>query len=304
MSVAVRPWRRAVGLADRQAGLLLSLPALVLLLLFVVLPFAVAVNTSLTNESVKTILDPSLRASVGAENYLAVLRDARFLQALRNTAYFVAVTVPLQVGLALALAVLVNGSALWQRALGTVFFLPVVTSLAVLSVVWSLLYNPSYGFLNALLRSAGLPAQPFLTSPDQAMPCIIAMSVWQGAGFQMMIFLAGMQAIPPDLYEVARIEGASRWQQFRLVTLPLLRNTTLFVVLTTTILAFKLFVQPHLLTGGGPEGATRTVLLYLYHEAFTAGSYGRASAVCVIFFVLVVLVCALQRRLLPREERR
>lgn len=288
---------------NRYAGILLSLPALVLLLLFVVWPFFAALTDSFTNQSVKTILNPELKSWVGTANYMDLFRDRDFLQSLTNTLYFVLLAVPVQLVLALFFAELVNGSAIWKRVLRVSFFLPVITSMAVLSVVWSFLYNPSFGVFNALLHLAGISPQPFLDSPRQAMNCIVAMSVWQGAGFQMMIFLAGMQTISPQLYEVARLEGAGKTRQFFQITLPLLKNTIIFVVFVTTIFAFKLFVQPHLITNGGPEGTTGTLILQLYEEAFTNGRYGKANAICVVFFILVLTISILQKRLLPREEK-
>ncbi|MCA1807871.1 MAG: carbohydrate ABC transporter permease [Kiritimatiellia bacterium] len=288
---------------DQRAGLLLSLPALLLLLAFVILPFTMAVYASFTNQSVRTFMQPGTLAYVGWDNYRELLGDGDFGQALFNTMYFVALVVPLQVGLALALAVLVNGAEMWRRMLRISFFMPVITSMAVLAVVWTLLFNPGAGVFNTLLRALQLSPQPFLSSPRQAMLCLAAMSVWQGVGFQMMIFLAAMQSIPPALYEAARIEGAGRWQCFRRITLPMLKNTTIFVVYITTVFAFKLFVQPHLITQGGPRGSTRTLILMLYDEAFTNMRYGKAAAISVMFFVLVLLVTFVQRRLMPREER-
>jgi fructooligosaccharide transport system permease protein len=200
-------------------------------------------------------------------------------------------------------SLVVNGSGLWRRILRISFFLPVITSMAVLSVVWSLLYNPTFGAFNSILKIFGFPAQPFLDSPAQAMNCIIVMSVWQGVGFQMMIFLAGLQTIPSHLYEAAQIEGAGKVTQFRYITLPLLKNTSVFVVFITTIFAFKLFVQPHLITHGAPEGSTQTLILQLYNEAFVNGRYGKASAVSVVFFVIVLSVSLIQKSLMPKEKK-
>lgn len=296
-------YKKLTTFLNCHAGIFLSLPAFLLLALFVILPFVSAIYDSFTNQSLKTILQPQLHRWVGFDNYAELLTDSEFGRALGNTAFFVVLVTPLQCLLALAMAVMVEGSSLWQRYLRTCFFFPVVTSLAVLAVIWGLLYNPNFGLFNRWLQLIGFPAQPFLTSPSQAMLCIAAMSIWQGAGFQMMLFLAGMKNIPPELYEAAAVEGASRWQRFWRITLPMLRNTAILVITITTIFAFKLFVQPHLLTNGGPEGSTTTLLLQLFHEAFTHNDFARASAVSVIFFVIVLVVSLIQRRLLPREER-
>ena len=270
---------------------------------FVIGPFLFSIFNSFTNQNLKTILNPELKQFVGFDNYRVLFTGGSLVRSLYNTIWFVIVVVPLQTLFALGFAVIVNGSALWKRMLRTCFFLPVVVSMAVLAVVWSLLYNPEFGAFNALLEILGLPAQPFLDSPAQAMSCLIVMSIWQGVGFQMMIFLAGMQAIPKELYEMACIERANCWQQFAYITFPLLKNTTLFVVFITTIFAFKLFVQPHLITHGGPEHSTQTLILLLYDEAFVNGDYGKANAISVLFFLIVLVIALLQRRLLPREER-
>lgn len=294
---------RITAMADKHAGLILSGPALLALALFVVVPFAMAIWSSFTNQSVRTVMQPEHLRYTGLANYKELVRDPSFRQAFLNTVRFVVLAVPVQVALALFMAVIVNGSGLWRKIMRISFFLPVVTSMAVLSVVWSLLYNPSFGAFNSLLKLAGLPAQPFLDSPAQAMPAIVVMSVWQGVGFQMMVFLAGMQSIPAHLYEAAMIENANAWQRFTRITFPLLKNTTIFVVYVTTVFAFKLFVQPHLITRGGPQGSTRTLILMLYEEAFTNGRYGKASAISILFFMIVLAITLIQRRMMPKEEK-
>ncbi len=286
---------------DRNAGLILSIPALFILFLMVIVPFVMALVTSFTNLSVKSLLNPNHLQITGVSNYASLLTDRAFLTAIQNTFFFTVLVVPLQTGLALLFAVIVKGTALWQKVLKTSFFLPVITSMAVLSVVWTLLLNPSIGPINTILSLLSIEPQPFLTHKSQAMLCIITMSIWQGAGFQMMVFLAGMQAIPKQLYEAAAIEHSSPWQNFRYVTFPLLRNTTIFVILITTIFAFKLFIQPHLITQGGPQNATMTIILQLYNQAFVNGSYGKASAISILFFVIVLTVSLVQRNLLPKE---
>jgi len=289
--------------ADRRAGALLCLPACLLLALFVLAPFLSAVWDSFSNQSLKTILEVAPRQWVGLKNYAGLGHDPDFFQSLRNTLLFVAMVVPLQCLLALGMALLVNGASVWQRFLRVSFFAPVIMSMAVLSVLWGLLYNPEFGLWNRVLALLGVRAQPFLTSPSQALWCIALMSIWQGAGYQMMLLLAGLQNIPAEFYECARVEGADRWQQFWLITLPQLRNTVVLVVTITTILAFKLFVQPYLLTNGGPEGATSTLILQFYREAFTYHDFGRSSALVAIFFLLVVAAALLQRKYLPEDTR-
>jgi multiple sugar transport system permease protein len=189
-----------------------------------------------------------------------------------------------------------------------VYFLTVATTMAVVAVIWSLLYAPGPGVVNRLahLLSLGrIGPQDWLRDPRLVMPAIMALSIWQGAGFQMLVFLAGLQAIPGDLYEAAALDGATPLQQFRCITLPMLRATTVFVVLTTTIQAFQLFTQVQIIAAGGasaPVNAFATVVLLLVQEGFRRGRIGYAAAVSVVFFLIVLAVSILQRTLLRREE--
>jgi fructooligosaccharide transport system permease protein len=288
---------------DRNAGIILSLPAVIILALFVIYPFLSCILDSLTNLSIRTMLNPSERMFIGLNNYASLFNESSFWLAFRNTFYFVCLVVPAQTLLALFFAVIINGSSMWQRILKFSFFLPVIVSMAVLSIIWALIYNPSAGPLNAVLNLIGISPQPFLNSSEQAMICIAVMSVWQGVGFQMMIYLAGLQTISGDLYEAAKVEGANAIKRFYTITLPLLKNITVFVITITTIFAFKLFVQPHLLTQGGPGGATKTLILRLYDEAFINGDYGKASAISIIFFIILIIVTLILKRLGPREIR-
>jgi ABC-type sugar transport system permease subunit len=212
----------------------------------------------------------------------------------------------LQTALALALAVWTNGSAVSRRALRVAVFIPTVISLTVLSVLWKLLYEPASatgaGVFNGLLTSAGLPTQPFLTSPTQAMGAIVAMSIWQGVGLQMMIFLAGLQQIPAQLYEAANLDGAGPWRRFVNVTMPGIAPTAVFVIMVTTIFALKLFVQPFLMTRGGPQGSTLSVVQYIYEMAFLHRDLGLACAAGAVFFVAVGTLAVIQRYLLRGVE--
>ena len=159
------------------------------------------------------------------------------------------------------------------------FFAPVVMSLVVISILWLYLLNPNNGLLNALLNKIGISSQPFLTSPKQAMYAIVFVSAWQGAGYQMLLFLGGMQNIPQDIYEAAELDGFSKWAQFRYITMPLLKPTALFVLLTTLISAFKLIVQPMVMTQGGPLNSTITMVYYIYQQGFTDRLVGYSSSI-------------------------
>jgi multiple sugar transport system permease protein len=237
--------------------------------------------------------------------YLLAAGDERFWRALINTFYFAAVIVPVQTAFALLLAILVNQKLRGTVVYRAIYFSPVVTTMAVIAVVWFFLYNPDQGLINATLRFLGVQSPPrWLENPLSAMPAIMLLSIWQGAGFQMVIFLAGLQEIPDVLYEAARIDGANRWQQFRFVTLPSLRNTTIFVVISSTILAFKLFTQVHIMTfgQGGPEDSTVTIMLHLISQGFNEQRVGYASTIAVIFVVLVLAISLIQRRVLRGEN--
>lgn len=242
---------------------------------------------------------------LGRSRWIVAARDPLFLRAIANTFWFALLVVPLQTVLALSMALAVNRSYPGRTVLRTVFFTPVVTSMVVVSVVWGLLLHTDEGLINralANLLGEAAPQPDWLGDARWAMPSIALMSAWQGAGFQMLVFLAGLQSIPKELYEAAQVEGASRWQQFRWITLPGLRRTVVFVLLATTIAAFGLFTQVDVLTAGGPLDATTTIM----HRAVTVGvreqdvAYG--SAMGLVFFALVLAISLVQRRVMARLD--
>lgn len=298
---------RARPIVDRFAPWLFAGPGVLLLGLFLLLPFAMALGLSFTDQRLLGA-DELPTEFVGLRNYLRLFDDDAFWAALRNNLLFVAVVVPLQSAFALALALLVNRKLAGTRLFRTVYFMPVATTMAVVAVVWSLLYSPDQGVINRLvgLASFGLVGpQDWLRDPALVMPAVMLLSIWQGVGFQMLVFLAGLQAIPADLYEAAALEGASRWQQLLHVTLPLLKNTTIFVLVTTTIYAFQLFTQVQIIAGSGaaaPVDSFRTMVLLMVQEGFRNGKIGYASALSVVFFVIVLAVSLVQRALV-REDR-
>lgn len=282
---------------------LFSTPALLLLLLFLVVPFFMAVYLSFTNQ--RLLPGPLPVDFIGFRNYVRLLQDNTFLRALLNNFVFVLVVVPVQTGLALTMALLVNQKLPGVRLFRTIYFSPVVTPMVVVAIVWSFLYNPGQGLINAFLHTISfghLGPYQWLDSPGLALSAIIIFSVWQGVGFQMVIYLAGLQGIPETLYEAARIDGAGTWKRILYITLPQLRNTTIFVVVATTILAFKLYTQIAVLTQGGPEDATMTTVFYLVNQGYSMLQVGYASAISVVFF-LIILVFSLVQRFVVREER-
>jgi multiple sugar transport system permease protein len=285
----------------RERGLALSLPALAGLAAFVVFPFLLAVVFSFTNLRAGSPLPLEF---VGLEQYRRVFKDETFLRAMANNGLFALVVVPAQTALAFGLALLLNRAWRGLVVLRTLFFLPVVFPLSLVAVVWILLFAPGpNGTVNALLQAVTFGAwepRDFLRDPALALPAIMLTSIWQGAGFQMVILLAGLQAIPAQLYEAAAIDGASSWSRFRHVTLPQMRRPLLFVVLVTTILSFRLFDQVQVMTRGGPGDATTTVMYEAVEACFQRQQVARASAMTGILFVLILAITLIQRRLARR----
>jgi len=292
---------------DTRAGWSMMAPAAVGLLVFVVVPFVLAGWLSLHNVRLDSPTGPNW---LGLEQYRRVLVDpdfrGAFYRALVNNLTFTAVVVPLQTGLALVLALLLNRALRGMALFRTFFFMPVVFPMALVAVVWKVIYaRGDLGMLNAALDAVTFGAfgsHDWLGDPRTALLSIIIMSVWQGAGLQMVILLAGLQGVDPNLYEAASLDRAGRWLQFVHVTLPGLRNTLVFVVMTTMILAFRLFDQVYIMTQGGPQESTTTVMYQAVTTAFDANNVGRASAITVLFFLVVLVATLVQRRLL-REER-
>ena len=286
-----------------QRAVWFLLPASVLLGVFVIWPLLRAVLWSFTNAD---LLAPAQADAVGASNYSDLLTDPRFRRAFANTALFAVLIVPLQTALAFLLALWVNRPEPAWRWLRTVFFAPVVISMPVLAVLWTLLYQPAQGgqmgLVNTVVGWFGIPPQSWLREPALALPSIVAMSIWQGVGVQMMVFLAGLQAIPRELLESARIDGANGFRRVIHVILPLMKNTVVFVVTVTTILAFRLFVQPYLMTRGGPGNSTLSLIQSIYETTFIAQDLGRACAAALLFLLLVSAL-TLGLRALSKEDR-
>jgi len=281
-----------------------SSPAIILLVVFLIAPFLMAVGLSFTDQ--RLIPNPNLPTQiVGLRNFARMLKDEAFLRGLLNNFYFVFVVVPLQTALALLLAILVNQKLKAMNLFRTIYFSPVVTTMVVVSVIWTFLYNPGEGLINEFIQTISfglLGPQKWLQDTRLVFPAIMLLSIWQGVGFQMVIYLAGLQDIPISLYEAAEVDGANKLQQFLYVTLPQLRNTTIFVVLATTILAFKLFTQVEVMTKGGPENASMTTIVHVIHQGWGQLKVGYASAISIAFFLIVLGVSMIQRYFL-REER-
>lgn len=288
---------------QRLAALLMAGPALAGLVLFILVPFLAALALAFTNLRLGSPLPLEF---VGVRQFRRIFLDPDFRRALYNTLVFALAVVPIQTAVSLAMALLVNRGLRGTVIFRTIFFMPVVFPMSLVAVVWVLIYAPGpEGMMNALLQclTAGRwEARDFLRDPVLALPSIMLLSIWQGAGFQMVILLAGLQGIPERLYEAAALDGAGPRQRFCHVTLPQLRNPLIFVVLITTILAFRLFDQVQIMTRGGPDNATTTVMYETVQAVFVRQQVARASAMTVVFFALVLAVTWVQRRLL-RQER-
>ena len=294
-------WRRK----DHVTAWTFVAPALILLLTFLAIPFFIAIYYSLTNA--RLVSGPLHTHFVGLSNYLQMLGDSSLHQALLNNSVFGMVMVPVQTGLALFLALLVNQKMRGMALFRTIYFSPIVTPLVVVAVVWSFLYNPSQGLINDFIRTISfghLGPYNWLSNPTSALPAIILLSLWQGVGFQMVVYLAGLRGIPESLYEAAQVDGAGWWYQFWHITLSQLRNTTIFVLIATTILSFKLYAQVEVMTQGGPENATATVVWYIVQQSIHNVRVGYASAVAVVFFlILLIRVIPILRSVIITEER-
>lgn len=239
------------------------------------------------------------------ERRVVIAKDPTFLRALVNTVIFVLVIVPGQGGMALIMALLVNQRLRGMNIFRTIYFSPVVTSMAVIAIVWKFLYNPDTGLINrflSIISFGHIGPLGWLVDQDTALLAIIILSAWQAAGFQMVIFLAGLQGVPNVLYEAAQMDGANTWQQFCYVTLPQLRNTMIFVIISTTILAFRLFTQIDVLTKGGPKDSTVTVVFHAVEQGFRQQKIGYGSAITMVFFMIVLVIALVQHALL-RSER-
>ena len=273
-------------------------PALVLMVLFLFIPMILTLVFSFTDFFA---LNPSLTSFVGLDNYVALFRDRLFVQAFGNTILFVIIIVPFQMGLAFGLALFIDKISYCKTYFKISFFVPVVMSLAVVSTLWMQIYNAE-GILNTLLGWIGIDPQPFIYSAKQALPSIAFMSIWQGAGYQMLIFLGGLQAISPSLYEAAEIDNASAWAKFRYITLPALKPILIFVFITITIGAFKMVVQPMVMTGGGPSYSTYTLVYDIYQTGTVNWEIGTASAMSIVFAIFVIILTIIQNKITKDKE--
>jgi len=280
-------------------------PALLVITVFFFVPVLAALIVSLTDFDLYALADVHNLRFVGLDNYRQLLHSPEFWRAVANTGYFVVVGVPLSLAASLATALLVNSRLAYLAGFfRTAFFAPVVTTLVAVAVVWRYLLHTRYGLLNYALAHLGIHPIDWLGDPHWALPAIILLAVWKNFGYNMVIFLAALQSIPADLYEAARLDGASLWQEFGRVTLPMLRPTLLLVSILTVAGYFQLFAEPYVMTQGGPLQSTVSVLYFMYEEGFKWWNLGSASAVAFLLFLMILAVTALQVRLTRDAEAR
>lgn len=287
---------------EERAGWLLTLPFLLLFLLFTAWPVLQSVFFSFTDIRNRDLRTPFAVDFVAFEQYATAFGDPVFRQAALNTAYFVLVGVPLTLTVALAAAVALNGGITRFRSIYRLgFYTPVITSIVAVAVVWRFLLHPDSGLVNTVLAWVGIDGPNWLGSTTWAMPSLIAMAVWRNFGTAMIIFLAGLQAVPQHLHEAAAIDGANAWQRFRNVTVPILRPTILFVSVTTAIGYLQFFEEPFVMTQGGPLNSTISASMYTYQQ-FSFGNYGYAAALSYLIFVVIAIVTVVQFRFLSDKE--
>jgi multiple sugar transport system permease protein len=277
---------------DSKAWLFVS-PAVLVIVAFFALPVIAAFVLSFTDFDLYALADIGNMRFVGFDNYANLLRTPLFWQAMANTAWFVVLGVPLSIGASLGAALLVNSA--FNRApafFRTAYFAPVVTTLVAVAVVWRYLFHSRYGLINYGLMKLGITGPDWLGDPHWSMPAIVILAVWKNFGYNMIIFVAALQAIPHDLYEAARIDGASFRQEFRYITMPMLQPTFVLVGILTIAGYFQLFAEPYVMTQGGPLQSTVSVLYFMYDEGFKWWNLGSASAVAFVLFVVILAVTA------------
>ena len=285
----------------RAAWLFLG-PALFLIGTFFFLPIAAALLLSFTDFDIYAIASFDNTRFVGLANYAALVRNPVFWQAVTNTFYFALVGGPFTVALSLAAALLVNAKVVrFKSFFRTIYFIPFVTTLVAVAIVWRYMYHPQYGLLNYGLAALGIEPVDWLGSTTWAMPAIILMAAWKNFGYNMLIFIAGLQAIPEELYEVARLDGAGPVRQFRHVTVPMLAPTFLFVGVITMIGYFQLFAEPYVMTAGGPLRSTTSLVLLMYEEGFRWWRMGVAAAIAFVLFIIILAWTLVQLRV--QKER-
>ena len=295
LAKVLRPKESATDQTDR-VGYLMVLPYLLHIAVFLGYPLAFAFVLIFHRWNIYTPMK-----WVGLGNIKLLLTDPLIWRALVNTLYFLLIHIPLQLVVALGLAQLLNQKIRARAFFRASYFMPVVVSGVVVTILWQQLYASETGLINLLLQQFGLPKIGWLTDRRYAMPAIAIMATWKNVGLYVVLFLVGLQAIPRDLYEAAELDGASAWQKFRLITVPMLNPTIMLVLVLSTIGGFSLFIEPYVMTGGGPANSTLSGILYLYKQAFFFSKMGYATTIGFFWAMIIFAVVILQRRFVETE---
>jgi fructooligosaccharide transport system permease protein len=277
---------------------LFLLPAFILIGIFVIYPLVLAVGYSFTDYY---LLKPNEISFVGVDNYKEIVRDKYAKQAFVNSTKYVIYIVPLQVAISLVLALLITKKSKANTFFRTAFFSPYILSIIVVALLWKNILDPKVGIVNMFLANLGLSKLEFFSSPDLALPTISFIILWQGISFQMLILLAALQDIPPDMYEAADLEGANAWQKFKYITVPSIKGQLVFVLIVVTTGTFKIIIEPLVLTNGGPQGSTTSILLYMFEQGTRYRQIGYSSAITVVFALILIVIAFAQRRMVKEE---
>jgi len=273
-------------------------PALSAIFIFFFIPVIAAFIISFTDFDIYALGDYSTVRFIWFTNYIELFNDPLFWTALRNTFYFVLVSAPLSIMVSLGAAILLNSKLIKFKAIFRLsYFIPVVTTLVAVAIVWRFIYHPKFGIMNYFLSWFNINPVDWLGDPVWAMPAIILMSVWKNFGYNMIIFLAGLQNISEELYEAAELEGASSWQKFKSITLPMLAPTTAFVSIITMIGFFQFFAEPYIMTQGGPLNSTLSIVQYMYHEGFKWWNMGYSASIAFVLFLIIIIGTLIQFKL-------
>lgn len=278
-------------------------PALSAIFIFFFIPVISAFVISFTDFDIYALGDFSTVRFIGFNNYIKLFDDPLFYTALKNTFYFVIMAGPLSIAVSLGAALLLNSKLVKYKSIFSLsYFIPVVTTLVAVAIVWRFIYHPKFGIINYILSLIGIAPIDWLGEPSTAMPAIVLMSVWKNFGYNMIIFIAGLQNIPEDLYEAASIEGASGWQKFKSITLPMLAPTTIFISIITMIGYFQLFAEPYIMTQGGPLNSTLSIVQFMYQEGFRWWNMGYSASIAFVLFFIIMLGTIVQLKIQKSSE--
>ncbi len=281
-----------------KAAYLFLAPAVTAILIFFFIPVIAAFLMSFTDFDIYALASYDTVRFVGFRNYIQLFGDPLFWQSLQNTFYYVVLATPLSIAVSLGAAILLNTKLIKYKSFFRLsYFIPYITTLVAVAIVWRFIYHPKFGILNYFLGWFGINPVDWLGNPSTAMPAIVLMSVWKTFGYNMIIFLAGLQNIPEDLYEAASLEGANAWQKFKAITIPMLAPMTLFVSIITIVGFFQLFAEPYIMTQGGPLNKTLSIVGYMYQEGFRWWNMGYSASISFVLFFIILIVTILQFKL-------